>query len=228
MCMGHCSMLLPSAISLESMTKLISKCLVENTWLSPVWHFPKKRHHVDTAPKGGEMNANMVKPLCSWGGKWSLGNGSHTCVKMENSDCLSNLPPGTRSHWKLNPGDSHHKQLRTHTGKHGGLCWVYGAMGLWWIWTAPPSPCIPLAPINPIHGLMLFWAATIRLPICLSDLYRVKGEIFIQPSVGRSDLGFAAGCFLKKIASKAGVEHDKVKDRSELNELTFLSLLHRK
>ena len=113
----------------------------------------QKRHHVDTSPKGGEMNANMVKPLCSWGGKWSLGNGSHTCVKMENSDCLSNLPPGTRSHWKLNPGDSHHKQLRTHTGKHGGLCWVYGAMGLWWIWTAPPSPCIPLAPINPIQSL---------------------------------------------------------------------------
>ena len=87
-----------------------------------------------------------------------------------------------------------------------------------------PTPCIPLAPINPIHRLMLFWAATIRLSICLLDLHLVEIFFFIRLknwalAVMLSQMDFLMG---------SAVDQGKVKDRSELNELTFPCLLHRK
>ena len=92
-----------------------------------------------------------------------------------------------------------------------------------------PTPCIPLAPINPIHRLMLFWAATIRLSICLLDLHLV--EIFFSSSVCRILIkNWALAVMLSQMdfLIAYSVDQDKVKDRSELNELTFPCLLHRK
>ena len=87
-----------------------------------------------------------------------------------------------------------------------------------------PTPCIPLAPINPIHRLMLFWAATIRLSICLLDLHLVEIFFFIRLKNWALAVMLSQMDFL--IASSG--DQDKVKDRSELNELTFPCLLHRK
>ena len=96
----------------------------------------------------------------------------------------------------------------------------------------PPSLYIPLAPINPIHGLMLFWAATIRLPICLLDLHLMNLKYLFNRLLELMSCALPGSAFSNKLpkAPLTAVNQDKVKDRRELNELTFPSspLLHRK
>ena len=149
----------------------------------PRWHTFLIRHHVDTCPIGAptvEMEANMVKSLSLAGEVFLAGEvvnapsgTARTHVsRWKTLDCLSDpqiclLGPHITG-WSPPESDSYHNQL-------GPGC-------LWWLWTDPPHPCIPLAPINPIHGLMLFWPATIRLPICLLDLHLMKGKyLFKRP-----------------------------------------------
>ena len=73
---------------------------------------------------------------------------------------------------------------------------------------------------------MLFWAATIRLPICLLDLHL---KYLFNRLLELMSWALPGSAFSNKPLKAPSLEEDKVKDRIELNELTFPSpLLHRK
>ena len=90
-----------------------------------------------------------------------------------------------------------------------------------------PTPCIPLAPINPIQSLNAILGSHDQA-FNLSIRFTSGGNIFSPVCRFLKNWALAVMLSQMDFLIASSVDQDKVKGRSELNELTFPCLLHRK